>query len=166
MTENRPEPPTLLYLIKQVELASRAGLDELTRPAGLTALQYTALTVLERHPGLTAARLARNSFVTAQSMADMVTSLLRRGLIERNRDPQDRRRLVLSLTDDGHRVLADLRPDVAVLEARMLVELPAESADELRELLEACRRGLGSRTTHARSSDSSEWGPEPDHQVS
>lgn len=145
MSQDRPEPPTLLYLIKQVELASRAGLDELTRPAGLTALQYTALTVLERHPDLTAARLARNSFVTAQSMADMVTALLDRGLIDRHRDPRDRRRLVLSLTDDGRRLLDRLRPGVTALETRMLAQLPATAPAELRRLLEACRQGLGTR---------------------
>ena len=75
--------PMLLYLVKQVELAVRSHLDNLLRPAGLTALQYTALTVLERHPDMSAAQLARNSFVTAQSMADMITALEGRGLIER-----------------------------------------------------------------------------------
>ena len=70
----KPET-TLLYLLKQVELAVRFRLDELLRPAGLTVLQYTALTVLERHPNLTSAQLARNSFVTAQTMSDMVTAL-------------------------------------------------------------------------------------------
>lgn len=54
-------PSTLLYLVKQVELSVRAGLDALVRPADITTLQYTALTVLERHPDLTAARLARHS---------------------------------------------------------------------------------------------------------
>ena len=42
----------LIYLVKQVELAVRSRLDELLRPDGLTALQYTALTVLERHPDM------------------------------------------------------------------------------------------------------------------
>ena len=42
-------PPLLIYMLKQVELAVRARLDEIVRPAGLTALQYTALSVLERH---------------------------------------------------------------------------------------------------------------------
>ena len=97
--------PTLLYLMKQVELAVRAELDDLTRPVGLTALQYTALTVLERHPDLTAAHLARHSFVTSQSMGDMVTALLDRGLIERHRDLADQRRLVIALTPEGRRLL-------------------------------------------------------------
>src|SRR4051794_2090760 len=62
---------TLLYLVKRVELAVRSRLDEVLRPGGLTTLQYTALTVLQRHPAsLTSAQLARNSFVTAQTMAD------------------------------------------------------------------------------------------------
>src|ERR1700710_2994430 len=98
-------PPTLLYLMKQVELAVRERLDELVRPARLTALQYTALTVLERHPDLTSAHLARHSFVTSQSMADMVTTLRSRGLIDRHQDPDDRRRLVLSLTEAGRTLL-------------------------------------------------------------
>src|SRR3954466_11236160 len=108
--------PTLLYVMKQVELAVRARLDELTRPVGLTALQYTALTVLEGHPDLTSAQLARRSFVTSQSMADMVTTLLDRGFVERHRDRADRRRLVMALTDQGRLLLAELRPRVAELE--------------------------------------------------
>lgn len=136
------EPPTLLYLMKQVELAVRAELDAMTRPEGITALQYTALTVLERHPDLTSAHLARLSFVTAQSMADMVTALLDRGLIERHRDSVDRRRLVIALTAPGAAVLDRLRPQVASLEEHMLSEVDAEQAIALRHSLEQCRRTL------------------------
>jgi DNA-binding MarR family transcriptional regulator len=137
----RPRP-TLLYLMKQVELAVRAELDDLTRPVGLTALQYTALTVLEQHPDLTAAHLARHSFVTAQSAGDMVTALIDRGLIERHRDPADRRRLVMSLTLDGQRLLDRLRPRVAEIESRMLAQLSAGDAHALRSSLELCREAL------------------------
>jgi DNA-binding MarR family transcriptional regulator len=134
--------PTLLYLMKQVEMAVRSELDDLARPVGLTALQYTALTVLEQHPDLTAARLARHSFVRAQSAADMVGALLERGLIERHRDPSDRRRLVMSLTPDGQRLLDRLRPRVAQIEARMLTPLSADDAHALRASLELCREAL------------------------
>ncbi|MEV5719121.1 MarR family winged helix-turn-helix transcriptional regulator [Amycolatopsis mediterranei] len=135
-------PSTLLYLVKQVELSVRAGLDALVRPADITTLQYTALTVLERHPDLTAARLARHSFVTDQSMADMVTTLLNRGLIERHRDPADRRRLVIALTPAGQRLLDELRPQVAALQDRMLSLLSDGQAGELQRSLELCRRAL------------------------
>jgi DNA-binding MarR family transcriptional regulator len=134
--------PTLLYLMKQVELAVRARLDDMVRPAGLTALQYTAMTVLERHAELTASRLAHRSFVTAQTMADMVTTLLERGYVERHRDPADRRRLVLALTSAGRAVLDDYRPRVAALEAEMLSPLSAAEAKALRRAIVACRTAL------------------------
>lgn len=98
--------PSLLYLVKQLELAVRARLDELVRSAGITALQYTALTVLERHDGLSAAQLARDSFVTAQSMADMVRALESRGLIRRERNAGNRRELLIRLTPEGRALLA------------------------------------------------------------
>jgi DNA-binding MarR family transcriptional regulator len=137
-----PAAPTLLYLMKQVELAVRARLDDLTRPVGLTALQYTALTVLERHPDLTSAHLARHSFVRTQSMADLVTALLDRGLIERHRDPADRRRLVIALTAEGRRLLGELRPDVAAIEDEMLAPLSEAQAKALRRAMLSCRDAL------------------------
>jgi DNA-binding MarR family transcriptional regulator len=137
--------PTLLYVIKQVELAARAQLDEIFRPIGMTALQYTALTVLERHPGLSSAQLARNSFVTAQTMADMVRALEERSLVERHRDAADRRRLVLALTSDGRRLLGRYRGRVAALEERMLRGLSPEQAAALRQGLGVCRVNLAGR---------------------
>src|ERR1700743_3022372 len=97
--------PLLIYMLKQVELAVRARLDEIVRPAGLTALQYTALSVLERHTDMSLAQVARASVFTAQSRPDMITALEGRKLIERHRDWTDRRRLVVALTDDGRALL-------------------------------------------------------------
>lgn len=140
--------PTLLYMLKQLELAVRSHLDDIFRPIGMTALQYTALTVLERHPDLSSAQLARNSFVTAQSMADMITTLEGRALIERHRDPADRRRLVIALTEDGRLLLDRYRGKVSALEAEMLAGLTTEQAAELRHSVLLCRDALADRPAH------------------
>jgi DNA-binding MarR family transcriptional regulator len=132
----------LLYLVKQVELAARSHLDSLLRPAGLTALQYTALTVLERHADLSSAQLARNSFVTAQSMADMITALEGRGLIERHRDQADRRRLVVALTGAGRELLDLYRDRVATLETTKLTGLDSDEISGLRHCLHVCHANL------------------------
>jgi DNA-binding MarR family transcriptional regulator len=134
--------PMLLYQVKQVELAVRSRLDEIFRPAGLTALQYTALTVLERHADMSAAQLARHSFVTAQSMGDMIAALTRRGLIERHRDRADRRRLVVALTPAGHALLDRYRDTVAALEASMLAGLSEPAVASLRHSLHVCHDNL------------------------
>ena len=138
--------PMLMYLVKQVELAIRSRLDDLLRPGGLTALQFTALTVLERHPDLSSAQLARNSFVTAQSMADMITILEGRGLIERHRDQADRRRLVVALTKGGREILDRYRDEVTALEAQMLAGLTVTKISALRDALHACHANLGGHT--------------------
>jgi DNA-binding MarR family transcriptional regulator len=134
--------PTLLYLVKQLELTVRARLDELMRPVGLTALQYTSLTVLERHGDISSAQLARNSFVTAQTMADMVVILEDRGLIERHRDAADKRRLLIALTPAGRAILDDRRPHVAAIEKRMTGALSTSDTALLRRFLVECRTSL------------------------
>jgi DNA-binding MarR family transcriptional regulator len=82
----------------------------------------------------------------------MVAALLDRGLVERHRDPSDRRRLVMALTREGRRLLEDLRPQVAAIEARMLVLHSQAEVDELRASLELCREALSpSKDTSADS---------------
>ncbi|WP_329223092.1 MarR family transcriptional regulator [Streptomyces sp. NBC_01485] len=122
-------------MVKQVELVARSHLDELVKPSGITALQYTALTVLERHDGLSAAQLARDSFVTAQSIADLVRTLERRGLIRRVRNPRNRRELLILLTEEGRELLDRHAEPVRELEQRMVRELTPHQTEQLRTAL-------------------------------
>jgi DNA-binding MarR family transcriptional regulator len=139
--ERAPGVP-LLYLIKQVELAVRQRLDEAAAAHDLTALQYTALTVLERHPGMTSAELARNSFVRAQTMAEMVTYLVGRGLVKRERDTHNRRQYLLSLTRKGQTVVDRLRAPVASINEDMVEDLDRSEVAALRSYLLRCRQSL------------------------
>ncbi|MEH0573704.1 MarR family transcriptional regulator [Streptomyces sp. B21-108] len=122
-------------MVKQVELVARSHLDELVKPSGITALQYTALTVLERHDGLSAAQLARDSFVTAQSIADLVRSLEGRGLIRRERNSRNRRELLILLTEEGRGLLERHAGPVRELEERMVRELTAHQEEQFRTAL-------------------------------
>ena len=138
-----PADVTLLYLIKQVELAVRSRLDDAVGDYGLTSLQYTAMTSLERHPGMTSAELARNSFVRAQTMAQMTTYLEVRGLVRRERDPQSKRQYLLFLTDEGARIVHELRDPVAEIERQMTSGLTQGESAQLRASLRAARVALG-----------------------
>jgi len=133
---------SMLYVVKQLELVVRARLDAVLKPSGVTALQYTALSVLERRPTMSSSDLARASFVRAQSTHDLVTALTRRGLIERTVDPANRRRLLIGLTAAGRAFLAEYDPVVAALEERMLRELTGEERELFRRFLVAGRHAL------------------------
>lgn len=118
--QEKDDEPLTLYLIKQLELVARALMDEALRPRGLTTLQYTALTVLRRRGGLSSAQLARRSFVTPQSMHEMVLWLEHHGLVNRSRDQSNRRVLLIELSDRGHELLDECDPLIEDFEDRML----------------------------------------------
>jgi DNA-binding MarR family transcriptional regulator len=126
------------YLVKQLELAVRQGIDRSVRRYGLTTPQYNALSVLGRHPGMSSAQLARRSFVTPQAANEMVSALERKGLIVRHADARNHRVLELRLTSAGATTLELCNDDVAELEGRMLADVSPEAAAQLRALLEAC----------------------------
>src|SRR4051812_40899123 len=87
------------------------------------------------HQGLSAAQLARDSFVTAQSMADLVRSPEGRGHVRRERNPRNRRELLILLTDAGRELLGRFAGPVRELEERMVRELTAHQEDQFRQAL-------------------------------
>jgi DNA-binding MarR family transcriptional regulator len=71
--------------------------------------ETAALSRLDRGGPATAAELARLEQISPQSMGATIGGLEARGLVERQPDPGDGRRMVLSLTDVGLDVLRDRR---------------------------------------------------------
>jgi DNA-binding MarR family transcriptional regulator len=75
--------------------------DELSVP------EISALTRLDRGGPATSSTLARVEQITPQSMGVTLSSLVRRGLVERRPDAQDGRRIFLALTKTGQQVIRD-----------------------------------------------------------
>jgi DNA-binding MarR family transcriptional regulator len=134
---------SLPYLIKQLELAVRARIDEMVRPVGLTTTQYTALTVLARRPGSTSAQLARHSFVTPQTMSQIVGTLCTAGLVVRSVDPESRRQTLLYLTPRANRLLDGLNEPLSELERLLVSAVGRAEAAGFRVALIAARRACG-----------------------
>ncbi|HET6966340.1 MAG TPA: MarR family transcriptional regulator [Acidimicrobiales bacterium] len=136
--------PRITYMVKQLELAIRADVDAMAREHGLTAPQYTALTVLHRHPDMSGAQLARRSFVSAQAGNEMISNLERKGLISRQPDPANRRILRIRLTADGERVVKACQGEMDAIERRMLAGIPSGAAADFKAVLSACVQNLQS----------------------
>ena len=137
-----PDGPRLTYLVKRLEMAERARMEEVLAAHGVTLHQYTALSLLERRDGLSSAQLARRHFVTPQAMNQLVATLERDGLIARVPDAANRRILRVSLTDRGRAALAGCHRDVDELERRMLAEFTPAQEREFRTALERSLAGL------------------------
>lgn len=143
----RPLEDNLGYVLKQAQTALHAAMESAVRPHGLTLSQYSCLELLSRVPGQSNAELARGTFVTAQSMNDVLRGLQRRGLVERPETATSGRSRPTSLTAKGRQVLARARQDLEPVQR--VVDAVAESPEHpallagLRSLIAALEAASG-----------------------
>ncbi|MDT0301440.1 MarR family winged helix-turn-helix transcriptional regulator [Streptomonospora wellingtoniae] len=131
------------YLVKQVAQAFRSASEERLRGIGLSMAQYAVLTALRDAPGAPAAELARRTFVTRQSLRDVLSGLTGRGLASvAPEPPAGGRAQPVNLTDAGRSLLAEAEAIVLETEARMTAGLSGDEAEQLAGLLRRCRAGL------------------------
>lgn len=109
--------------------------------ADLPWTQQAALHRLDKEPGLTSAELARAERVRPQSMNTMVAALRRSGCVQATKGAADARRLELSLTPEGERLLGTLRSRRDDwLATRIAAEFSAAEQEELRAAVGLLRR--------------------------
>lgn len=108
------------YELKRVQHALRQAMDEALRETGVTTPQYAAMSVLAEEPGLSNARLARRSFVTPQTMNQILARLEASGLVERRGHPEHGRVLQNFLTREGEGLLEGCDRSVDAVEERMV----------------------------------------------
>jgi DNA-binding MarR family transcriptional regulator len=111
-----PAPAPATTDVDQVAAALRVSLGLLVRRlrqvpvAGeLTLSETSALARLDRGGPTTPGTLAKQEQISPQSMGATLGALEARGLIERAPDPDDGRRVVMSITDAGLELLRSRR---------------------------------------------------------
>jgi DNA-binding MarR family transcriptional regulator len=125
---------TICLLVKLGQVAFRIAEDGLSG-TGLRVRHYSVLQALADNGAMP--QLALGSFLRIDP-ATMVTSLddlERAGYAERTRDPQDRRRYAVDITDDGRKVLADLNRTLVGLDTQILPDLGTSERHSLHALL-------------------------------
>jgi len=106
---------------------------EAARSEGYTQQQYQVLLAVKAAPtsaGLTVGELAETMHLRHHSAVGLVDRLTRRGLLRRKKDDQDRRRVRVSLTAQGEKVLSRL----AVIHLEELRQLGPQLVRSLRKL--------------------------------
>lgn len=132
----------VIWLLKQLHNALRSATDEVLEPLGFTASQAALLSALAYDSGLSNAELARVSFVTPQSMVELLRSLEERELIARRPDPSGGRAMPAELTPRGAQQLLAVHFALRQVEARLLRDFSAEERAAFRVLLERCLASL------------------------
>ena len=112
------------------------------RPLNLGAQQFIVLKQLQALGECSQGELADALGIDYSNLASVTGELYRRGLVERDRDPNDRRRYVVELTAEGRQMLADADKAVGVGEEDMLSVLTESEREQLWELLRRMADGL------------------------
>ena len=103
-----PTPAALADQLRPVLLRLARELRREAQSLGVTGGQVSLLIQIKRNPGITASELAERERMSAPGMSGHVGRLETAGLIERTR-AADRRRIGLTTTAEGERILAGVR---------------------------------------------------------
>ncbi|MCD9028727.1 MarR family transcriptional regulator [Luteimonas sp. BDR2-5] len=137
-----------IYLIASAYHALRATrLEPALKPLGVTPLQYTIMTVVESHEGLSSAQLSRRFYVTPQTMGQVLAGLEERGLLRRREDPENRRVLLVSLTAKGRRLVDECGRVIGLIEDEIFSDPDCAETAALREQLQKIAAHLRENTT-------------------
>ncbi len=130
------------YELKRVQHDLRLYMDAELRKLDVTTPQYAALSVLAEEPGISNAALARRSFVTPQTMNQIMLRLEAAGLVERRAHPEHGRVLQAYLTEEGENLRKECARRVDALEERMVSGLSEDERLTLLESLRGCSEAL------------------------
>ncbi|MDX8347967.1 MarR family winged helix-turn-helix transcriptional regulator [Cognatiyoonia sp. IB215446] len=120
-------------------------LATLLTPVGITPRQARILNMLSRVGEVSQTVLTEQFDVTSGSMSTMIDRLLKLGMIQRRKNPEDLRGDLISITDQGMAVLQEVRDVWQDIDELIEEKLGPEKAALLTELTRELKFALGGR---------------------
>ncbi|WP_030694215.1 MarR family winged helix-turn-helix transcriptional regulator [Streptomyces globisporus] len=147
MVSAHATPPSLLdlstYLLSRVGKTARGRLARRLSERGLRLWDMAVLAALADFGPHAQRDLVARLGVDPSDMAKVVEQLAAGGHVERDRDPRDRRRVLVTLTPAGRTLLAELDAEARAVQDEVLAPLDAEERRVLQELLLRVHDGQG-----------------------
>jgi MarR family transcriptional regulator, lower aerobic nicotinate degradation pathway regulator len=124
-----------LFLLKRLGFAAKNKSMGAYEEIGLHPYHYGVLIAVEEGSHATQGAIADSLGYDRGQLVGLLDELEERGLIERKRDPKDRRRQLVELTADGKSTLEELRTLSSRLEDDFLAPLDKAERAQLHALL-------------------------------
>ncbi|AHI00320.1 MarR family transcriptional regulator [Kutzneria viridogrisea] len=128
-------PTGVGFLLSQMGVFVSDGFAERVAALGLTPPQVGVLRLISQTPGLSQQALADRLGILPSRMVGLVDDLEARGLVERSRNPQDRRLYALHPTERGWETLASVSVIAVEFEREVCAPLSEREAGVLTDLL-------------------------------
>jgi DNA-binding MarR family transcriptional regulator len=116
--------PDLAAMIAPLQRALIAAEQPVLRAHGLSMWGYVVLNALDGEPVRTQAALAEFIGADKSRIIGVLDELEGAGLLQRTRDPADRRARFVAITDEGRRKRRAVQTDIQRNEDRLLAHLP------------------------------------------
>jgi DNA-binding MarR family transcriptional regulator len=123
------------FLISWTGLVASKHFGEKIASVGLTTRMWGVLNVLDAEGPVSQGALCAAVNMDPSSMVATIDELESKGLVERRRNPSDRRAYALHITDQGYETIASARALQREAQDELLAPLDAEERAQLRELL-------------------------------
>ncbi|MEO5774066.1 MAG: MarR family transcriptional regulator [Sphingomicrobium sp.] len=136
---------TNLIEIGETAHVLRRAFDRRAAALGVTRAQWRVLVKLSRQPGLRQVELADLLDVEPITLCRIVDRLAEAELVERHRDPDDRRAWRLELTAKAAPLVEKLRHIAGELHARAFAGLSEADVSRLSAMLEVIRNNVAAR---------------------
>ena len=130
------------YTIKKVQQQIHTAMEDALRPLSLNLSQYNVLKNLEHSPSATGAELARQAFVTPQTMHTILTTMERKSLITRTSIIGNNKSFNISIGDKGKELLVDAENALEDVFNKANTALTSREYTALEELLRKLSIGL------------------------
>ena len=131
-----------MTLVKTYE-AAMGAMNQALRHHRLSAAGRQALAVLDGAGGaLSPTAIAERLLVTTASMTSLLDTLERRGLLTRSPDPDDRRKLLVALTDDGRQIVGEFLPEIVAVQTAIMAGLPEAERQQFLHALATIRHTI------------------------
>ncbi|GGU90587.1 MarR family transcriptional regulator [Streptomyces litmocidini] len=146
MSSARSAPPALLglstYLLSRIGKAARGRLADRLAERGLRLWDMAVLAALADFGPHAQRDLVVRLGVDPSDMAKVVEQLANGGYVERARDPEDRRRVSVTLAPAGRNLLTELDAEARSVQDDLLAPLSPEERAQLQGLLLRVHEGL------------------------
>jgi DNA-binding MarR family transcriptional regulator len=123
------------FLLKRLGMHVKDRSAEGFEGTGLNGQHYAVLLTLDEAPRVTQAAIADALGYDRSVLVGLLDDLEGKGYVERRRDPEDRRRHLVKLTEAGREVLGRLRTVSQGVERDFLAPLDDAQRAALRDLL-------------------------------
>jgi DNA-binding MarR family transcriptional regulator len=123
------------FLLKRLGFTAKEQAMRAYEDTGLSPYHYAILIALDADTHKTQRSIADALGYDRGQLVGLLDELEERGLVERRRDPSDRRRQVVEMTAAGKRALKQLRGVAQRLEDELLSPLDPAEQDRLHALL-------------------------------